>query len=130
MASSIEPLSDDDDITILDTTEVKKLSHQGLQPLPEGQHPTTMLPTGALENNVNPTHIKGPCDDDLLYEVQQAPNDAPFHHHSLSPQIVEQTSPSSAARYGHMDRMYDTSTSDISSHASAQKETITTAWLS
>ena len=119
LVSSIGPFSDDDDITILDTTELEKLSPQGLQPLPEGQHITAMLPSGALEKSVNPTHIKGPCEDDLVYEVQQAPNDAPFHHYSLLPQIVEQTSPSPAARYGHMNRMYDTSTCDISSHAAA-----------
>lgn len=119
LASSIEPFSDDDDITILDTTEVKKLSPQGLEPLPEGQHPTAMLPSGAPGNTMNPTDSKGPCEDDLVYEVQQAPSAAPFHHYSLSPQIVEQTSPSAAARYGHMNRMYDTSTSDISSHAAA-----------
>ena len=119
LASSIEPFSDDDDITILDTTEVKKLSPQGLQPLPEGQHPTDMLSSGAPANSMKPTHVNGPCEDDLVYEVQQAPNHAPFHHYSLSPQIVEQTSPSAAARYGHLNRMYDTSTSDISSHAAA-----------
>ena len=52
-ASSVEPFSDDDDVTILDTTEVKKLSPQPLMPLPEGQLPD------ALQLIVRHLHCRG-----------------------------------------------------------------------
>ena len=115
VASSIEPFSDDDDVTILDTTEVTKLSPQGLQPLPEGQHHAAL----PKSRNTDHHHRQKHHEDDLVFEVPQAPNDVPFHHYSLSAQVRGDSSPNAAAQYGHMNRMYDTSTSDVSSHAAA-----------
>ena len=112
MTESIEPFSDDDEVTILDTTEVKKLSPEGLQPLPE-----VALPPPGLPRQVMISHHFDSRDEDLVHETQRAAlHDAPFHHYSHSPHLIQQNSPNAAARYGHMNRMYDTSTSDVSSH--------------
>ena len=114
MTDSMEPFSDDDDITILDTTEVKKLSPGGLPPLPEAALPPLRTTRRQV---VNPNHLDSRDEEDLVYEMQRVTlHDAPFHHYSLTPQVAEQNSPNAAARYGHMNRMYDTSTSDVSSH--------------
>ena len=116
LTESIEPFSDDDDITILDTTEVKKLSPEGLQPLPEAALPSPGPPRRQV---LNPNQLDSHDEDDLVYEMQRVTlHDAPFHHYSQlqSPHVAEQNSPNAAARYGHMNRMYDTSTSDVSSH--------------
>jgi len=43
--------------------------------------------------------------------------DVPFHHYSLSPHLMETPSPKAAARYGHINRMYDTSMSDVSTNS-------------
>ena len=118
LTESIEPFSDDDEVTILDTTEVKKLSPEGLQPLPEAALP--LPPPG--RQVLNPNHLDSRDEEDLVYEMQRVtPHDAPFHHYSHSPHLTQQNSPNAAARarYGHMNRMYDTSTSDISSHGAA-----------
>ncbi len=117
-ASSVEPFSDDDDVTILDTTEVKKLSPHILQVLPEGLQPEA---SGHFHTSrrpvLNPNHLDSRDEEDLVYEMGPGPSDAPFHHYSLSPQLMEGVSPSAAARYGHINRMYDTSLSDVSTHS-------------
>ena len=117
MTESIEPFSDDDEVTILDTTEVKKLSPEGLQPLLEVALP--LSPPGPPRQVLNPNQLVNRDQEDLAYDMQRVTlHDAPFHHYSHSPHMMQQNSPNAAARacYGHMNRMYDTSTSDVSSH--------------
>ena len=116
MTESIELFSDDDEVTILDTTEVKKLSPEGLQPLLEAALP---LAPPRPRKVLNPNHLDSQDEEDLVYEMQRVTlQDTPFHHYSHSPRLIQQNSPNAAAQagYGHMNRMYDTSTSDVSSH--------------
>ena len=122
VASSAEPFSDDDDVTILDTTEVKKLSPQPLMPLLEGQHPEALPQTAShRQHGQSMSQEAGQRMARTAEPVQQ-----PFHHYSLSPQLIESgsaDSPGAAARYGHLNRMYATSTSDQSNpaaHAASQ----------
>ena len=115
-ASSVEPFSDDDDVTILDTTEVKKLAPQTLQVLPELAQPEPSWPSCGGPA-MQPPHPDG--QQDLVYDMGPEPTAMPFHHYSLSAQLMEppSPSPSAAARYGHLNRMYDTSMSDVSAHS-------------
>ena len=122
-AGSVEPFSDDDDVTILDTTEVKKLAPQPLQALPESPQlershclPPSR-PTLPIEPVVGSNHLDSHGEGDLVYEVGPRQADVPFHHYSLSPHLMETPSPKAAARYGHINRMYDTSMSDASTHS-------------
>ena len=118
VASSVEPFSDDDDVTILDTTEVKKLLPPPLQALPEGQQPKDVrYPSPLKRSELNPDHLDGLDEEDLVYEMGARSADQPFHHYALSAQLMESSSLSAAARYGHNNRMYDTSMSDLSNHA-------------
>jgi len=119
-AGSVEPFSDDDDVTILDTTEVKKLAPQPLQALPESPQlershsSASSRPPLPIEPVVG-SNSQG--EGDLVYEVGIRQADVPFHHYSLSPHLMETPSPKAAARYGHINRMYDTSMSDVSTHS-------------
>ena len=122
-AGSVEPFSDDDDVTILDTTEVKKLAPQPLQALPESPQldrshclPSSRPPL-PIEPVVGSNHLDSHGEGDLVYEMGTRQADVPFHHYSLSPHLMETPSPKAAARYGHMNRMYDTSMSDASTHS-------------
>lgn len=123
LTESIEPFSDDDEVTILDTTEVKKLSPEGLPPLLEAALP--LAPPGPPRRQVlNPNHLKSRDEEALVYEMQRVTlHDAPFHHYSHASHMTQQHSPNAAARYGHMNRMYDTSTSDVSSPGAAPHAT-------
>ncbi|KAA6424831.1 MAG: hypothetical protein FRX49_05005 [Trebouxia sp. A1-2] len=119
-AGSVEAFSDDDDVTILDTTEVKKLAPQPLQALPElpqlerSHCSASSRPPLPSETVVASNHLDSHGEGDLVYEMGIRQADVPFHHYSLSPHLMETPSPKAAARYGHINRMYDTSMSDAS----------------
>ena len=115
-ASCVEPFSDDDDIAILDTTEGKKLAPQTLQVLPELPQPEpSQLSATCGGPAMHPTHPDG--QEDLVYKMGPGPTAVPSHHYSLSAQLMEPPSPSAVARHGHLNRMYDTTMSDVSAHS-------------
>ncbi|KAL0020903.1 hypothetical protein WJX77_009182 [Trebouxia sp. C0004] len=121
-AGSLEPFSDDDDVTILDTTEVKKLAPQPLQALPESPQLERSYCSASSrpplpEPNMGSNHLGSHGEGDLVCEVGTRQADVPFHHYSLSPHLMETPSSKAAARYGHINRMYDTSMSDMSTHS-------------
>lgn len=111
-AGSVGPFSDDDHIAaFLDTADVKKLAPQTLQVLPDlPQTEPSRLSATCEGPDMQPTHPDG--QEDLVYEMGPGPTAVPFHHYRL----MEPPSSSATARHGHLNRMYNTSMSDVRAH--------------
>jgi len=106
-AGSVEPFSDDDDVTILDTTEVKKLAPQPLQALPESPQLETSHCSASsrqplpVEPVVGSNHLDSQGEGDLVYEVGLRQADVPFHHYSLSTSDGDPKSKSCSQVWSH-----------------------------